>query len=107
MFDVTRVQAFIGHRERERLILISRGHVSLRLPAGVAARPSHNSLAGFEEMSDAGKEPHGAHQCERANVCVGESVVESDRRGQNGPASGDDVIYQKKVVWHLVRVHYG
>ena len=69
----------------------------LGLSACIAARPSHNSLAGFEEMGDVWKQPHGAHQSERANVCVGEGVMESDRRGQNGPTAGDDVIYQEKM----------
>ena len=58
-------------------------------------------------MGDAGKEPHGAHQGERANVCVGEGVMESDRCGQNGPTAGDDVIYQEKMRRRLVRVRYG
>ena len=48
-------------------------------------------------MGDVREQPHGAHQSERANVRVGESVMESDCRGQDGPTAGNDVIYEKKV----------
>jgi hypothetical protein len=57
-------------------------------------------------MRDIGKQTHGAHQGECADVGMGQCFMESNGRRQNRAATRDHIIYEKNACRRLARVRH-
>jgi len=68
------------------------------LPTRVAPCPANHTLTWLLKMLHMMREPLGANQRKRADIGIWQYAAEPSRRGEQGPALGNDIIDQHNAL---------